>query len=59
MRITTFFFLPLFLALSFSGFAQTKHTLSGTVRDAKNGEELIGATVTIKEIPNTGGVTNA
>ena len=36
-----------------------KYTLSGYIRDAETGEELIGATVTIKELQTTGAVTNA
>lgn len=39
--------------------AQNKYTISGTVTDAKSGEELIGAAVTIEELPGKGGVTNA
>ena len=39
--------------------AQNKYTLSGNIKDAANGEELIGTTVIIKEIPNTGVTTNA
>lgn len=38
--------------------AQEKFTINGTVRDASNGEALIGVTVYIKEIKN-GTVTNA
>lgn len=37
---------------------ETKYTLSGYVRDAETGEELIGATVSIKELSATGAVTN-
>ena len=35
-----------------------KYTLSGFIRDAETGEELIGATITIKELETTGAVTN-
>ena len=38
---------------------KSKYTISGYVKDAKTGEELIGATVIIKEIPATGVSTNA
>ena len=43
-----------------SGFllAQEKHTLSGFVKDSKNGESIIGGTAFIKEL-NTGTTTNA
>jgi hypothetical protein len=39
-------------------FAQEKLTISGTIRDSASGEELIGATVVVKEIPNTGKAAN-
>jgi hypothetical protein len=38
-------------------FAQEKFTLSGHVKDASSGEELIGATIYIEEL-KSGGVTN-
>lgn len=41
-----------------SGLGQTKHTLNGYIKDASNGEALIGATLFIKEA-NTGAVANA
>jgi hypothetical protein len=40
-----------------SVFAQ-KFTISGTIRDAKTGEELIGASVTIKELTGVGVTCN-
>jgi len=45
--------------ISISTFANTKHTVSGTISDATTGESLIGAGVIIKEIPGTGVSTNA
>lgn len=45
------FIAPLSFAQSF--------TLSGTINDGSNGEELIGATVSVKEISGTGSVSNA
>jgi hypothetical protein len=47
-----------------STFAQTattkaKYTISGYVKDEKTGEELIGATISIKELAATGVSTNA
>ncbi|WP_258102797.1 TonB-dependent receptor [Marinoscillum sp. MHG1-6] len=45
------------LFIGLSSFAQDKYTLSGYVKDASNGESLIGATVLIKEL-KTGNVTN-
>ncbi|HEY0262869.1 MAG TPA: TonB-dependent receptor, partial [Chitinophagales bacterium] len=54
------FFLALF-ALFFVelSFSQSLVTLSGTINDAANGEELIGATVQVKEQAGIGAVTNA
>ncbi|AEI52205.1 TonB-dependent receptor [Runella slithyformis] len=46
------------LMSSFKLFAQEKFTISGTLRDKASGEELIGATVVVKEIPNTGKAAN-
>ena len=43
---------------STSVFAQEKFILSGTVRDSANGEDMIGATIFIKEL-NAGAATNA
>jgi len=41
-----------------SGFSQAKHTLNGYIKDALNGEALIGANLFIKEL-NTGAEANA
>jgi hypothetical protein len=49
--------LPLLFLLSSSLFAQD-YTISGTVTDASNGEDLFGATVIVKELSNTGAQTN-
>ncbi len=38
--------------------AQDKFTVSGSVKDAKTGEELIGASIRLKEKPSVGTVTN-
>ncbi len=52
--------LPLFfLLVTFSAFAQKKYIISGTVKDSATGETLIGASVTIKESPQTGTITNS
>src|SRR5512138_680670 len=58
MRKTNLFFL-IFLLLSLCSFSQNKYTISGYVKDAKTGEELIGAAVFIKELSATGVYTNA
>nr|WKN37178.1 TonB-dependent receptor [Tunicatimonas sp. TK19036] len=55
------FFLEFFIAgLLFSslGFGQSNFTISGYIRDAANGEDLIGATVAVKELSGTGTTTN-
>lgn len=39
--------------------AQINYTISGYVKDANTGEELIGANILIKELPGTGTSTNA
>jgi len=41
-----------------SGYAQTRHTISGYVKDAKTGEQLIGATIRVKDAANTGTAAN-
>ncbi len=50
------FVLPFVLTISSQ--AQTKYTINGYVRDASNGEELIGVTVLVPEM-STGVTTNA
>ncbi len=52
-------FLVTFLFSFTNAAAQTKYTISGYVKDDKTGEELIGAVIMVKEIPNTGATTNA
>jgi hypothetical protein len=61
MSLKSFFkkycILLLLMGPAFSALAQERFTISGTIVDANNGEELIGATVLVKQL-NTGGVTN-
>ncbi|MFC5270232.1 TonB-dependent receptor [Adhaeribacter terreus] len=52
-------FILFFLVSSFPSLAQNKYTISGYVRDSRTGEELIGASVAVKEMPATGAVTNS
>lgn len=52
--LTTFL---LFFAF-FNLFAQNKFSISGTIKDAATGEEIIGASVRLKEKPTIGAVTN-
>lgn len=54
-RVSLFILLIFF---SHIGFSQNKFTLSGTVKDAKTGELMIGATVRVKELPNVGMACN-
>jgi len=49
----------LFLILSTNLYAETKHTISGTITDATSGESLIGTSILVKEINGTGVTTNA
>ncbi len=49
--------LALFVTISITGFATNKFTISGFVKDASNGEELIGATIYLKE-NEKGTITN-
>lgn len=44
--------------LNISVFGQTKFTLSGIIKDENTGEYLIGATVSVKELPNKGTAAN-
>ncbi len=46
-----------FLVFTISAYAQQKYTLNGYVKDATNGEELIGATVYITQL-QSGALTN-
>lgn len=45
-----FFCLPLF--------SQNKQTVSGQIKDAESGEDLIGAAVLVQELPGTGATAN-
>lgn len=46
------------ILFSLAASAQQKNTISGTITDAATGETLIGATILIKELPNTGTTCN-
>lgn len=48
----------LLLFISVSSFGQ-KYTLSGSIRDASNGEDVYGATVRVTDLSNVGTNTNA
>ena len=47
------------LLAGFHSYAQQKHTISGTVREKKSGEVLIGASIYLLEIPRYGTVSNS
>ncbi|HJP63465.1 MAG TPA: carboxypeptidase-like regulatory domain-containing protein, partial [Mucilaginibacter sp.] len=48
----------LLFLLTLSCFGQKNYTISGTIKDAATGEQLIGATVRIKQLPQSGTITN-
>lgn len=50
--------LTICLSISSEGIAQSQHTISGYIRDSNTGEEMIGATVVVVEMPGTGTVSN-
>ncbi|MEJ6776835.1 MAG: TonB-dependent receptor [Crocinitomicaceae bacterium] len=50
--------LALLLIITGSSFGQ-KYTLSGTIRDASNGEDIYGATIRVTNLSNVGANTNA
>lgn len=50
--------LLLFLLFTSGIVNSQQYTISGTIKDSENGEDLIGATIKVKEIPTTGAVTN-
>ena len=56
IKILLIFSLTLFYTTN--SFSQSKYTISGFVRDASDGEELIGVTIYVEEI-GTGTITNA
>ena len=53
-----YFFSLFLLIFSLSVYSQN-FSISGTIKDSKSGEELIGAIVTVKELPGTGVAANA
>lgn len=53
------FILIAFLSLTFNVFSQNKYTISGYVKVGKTGEELIGASIVVKELSGIGAHTNS
>ncbi len=49
--------LTVFIFLGFYSFSQD-YTLSGTLRDMETGEDLIGARISVVELPGVGAITN-
>ena len=47
------------LITSLSAFAQKNYIISGTIKDKSTGEQLIGATIRIRELPQNGTATNS
>jgi len=57
MAKTLLLIISLFTSLTV--FSQKKFTISGTIKDNATGEQLIGASVRIKELPQSGAATNS
>jgi len=53
------YFIFIFLLFFDTARAQQQNTINGFIRDAKTGEDLVGATVSIKELSGKGAATNA
>jgi hypothetical protein len=51
------FFVPAFL-IGMLSFSQENFTLSGTLKDATTGEDIIGARISVVELPGKGAITN-
>lgn len=52
-----YFFISIFFY--HTAFSQTHFTVSGTLHEEKSGEAMIGVTVSVKQMPHTGVVSNA
>jgi len=59
MRLNSICLWLAFLIFIPSVFAQQRFTISGHVKDDKTGEDLIGATISVKDLSGLGAVTNA
>ncbi len=53
------FYLLILSLFLFTGVFGQKYTISGTVKDSTNGEDLYGAIIKVKELENVGTKTNA
>jgi len=52
-------FLLLSISLGSTALAQKRYTLSGTITDVSTGETLIGASVKLRELPQSGSSSNS
>ncbi len=53
-----FIFVFLLTIISLAVIAQEKFTLSGVIKDVSDGEDLVGVTILVKELPGVGTVSN-
>jgi hypothetical protein len=59
MQLTKIYLVLALLLFPFLLYAQTRHTVSGTIRDNSSGETLIGASVILLNQPHSAVLTNA
>jgi len=60
MKFTKLFIVLFSFFISLVSIGQDeKYTLSGSLKDGESGEDLIGARITVVELPGTGAVTNS
>jgi hypothetical protein len=57
--VKTFIYFIFFLLLTSGSFAQKKFIISGNIKDEATGEQLIGASIRIVELANSGTSTNS
>jgi len=57
-KVRIYLFLVFIFLLQYSS-AQQHYTVSGYITDSKTGEDIIGANVTLKELPGKGSTTNS
>jgi hypothetical protein len=59
MKLKVLFISIIFCFFFVEAFSQEKYTISGIISDAETGETMIGATVSVMELPEIGTITNA
>jgi len=57
--MSKFYFSIIFLIFSIHALAQQKHTVSGTIKEKRSGEIIIGASIYLLEAPKFAAVSNA